>query len=248
VPPRDFLPRLKKLCEKHGILLIADEVQTGFGRTGKMFAVEHFGVVPDIMVMAKGLASGYPISSVVTRKDLTKNLLPGSLGGTYAGNAVCCAAALATLDVIKEEKLVENSFYRGQQLRDGLQKIAKNFPVKEVRGHGLMLAMEFEESVPAGTASAISKKMLDNGMIMFNCSMFETIRFIPPLTVSSAEVEQALDITSKSIKEVFAAQKRTYNTSKKKKKKEQEEETRRRKEERRKLDEEINGGAHEDFR
>lgn len=204
VPPKDFFPRLRKLCDKHGILLIADEVQSGFGRTGKMFAIEHFGVTPDIMVMAKGLASGWPLSAIAARGALTKTMAPGSMGGTYAGNAVSCAAALATLDVIEEERLVENARIRGEQLMAGLKKMAKNFPVKEVRGHGLMVAMEFDEKVPYGTASNISKKLLENGMILFNCSIFETIRFIPALTVTKEEIDLGLQKTEMVLKEVFA--------------------------------------------
>jgi len=108
VPPKDFLPQLRKFCTDNDLLLISDEVQCGFGRTGKMFAVEHFDVVPDIMVMAKGIASGFPLSGIVSRKELMDRQLPGGMGGTYSGNAVACAAASATLDVFHEEKLLDN--------------------------------------------------------------------------------------------------------------------------------------------
>ena len=123
VPPPGFLPRLREITRQHGILLIADEVQTGFGRTGELFAVRHWDVEPDILVMAKGIASGMPLSGILARKDVMDRLPPGSHGGTYGGNAVACAAAKATLDVIEDEGLVENARVRGRQLLDGLRGI-----------------------------------------------------------------------------------------------------------------------------
>jgi len=128
---------------------------------------------------------------------------PGGMGGTYAGNAVSVAAALATLDVFEEERLVENAVIRGKQLKEGLLQLAEKYPVKEIRGYGLMVAMEFDETVASGTAGKICQKMLDHGMIMFNCSVFETIRYIPALTVSSAEIELALQKTDAVLSEIF---------------------------------------------
>ena len=143
VPPPWLLPRLRELATAHGILLIADEVQTGFGRTGRFWAVEHWGVVPDILVMAKGIASGLPLSGILAPRELLAALLPGAHGGTYGGNVVACAAALATLDVITDEGLVANAEARGRQLLEGLRSVAAEHPrVGDVRGLGCMVALE----------------------------------------------------------------------------------------------------------
>ena len=128
VPPRTFLPRLREITAQHGILLAADEIQTGFGRTGRFFAVEHVEVVPDILLMAKGIASGLPLSGILARREILERWGPGQHGGTYGGNVVSCAAALATLDVIEEEGLVENARARGAQLLDGLRQLAGPLP------------------------------------------------------------------------------------------------------------------------
>ena len=142
VPPPGFLPRLREITRQHGILLIADEVQTGFGRTGEIFAVRHWDVEPDILVMAKGIASGLPLSGIIARKELIESWSPGTHGGTYGGNVVACAAALATLDVIQEERLVERAAERGAQMLDGLRRIATGRAgIGDVRGLGLMLAL-----------------------------------------------------------------------------------------------------------
>lgn len=154
VPPADFLRRLHQLCAANNILLIFDEVQTGFGRTGRMLALEHFGVVPDILVLAKGLASGYPLSAVISRRALMDTQPKGSMGGTYTGNAVACAAAIATLDVFEQDRLLENAVARGEQLRAGLCSMLGSGSPHTVRGLGLMNAVEFDERVvPGGTAA-----------------------------------------------------------------------------------------------
>src|SRR5690349_7278718 len=141
VPSPTFLPRLREITRQHGILLIADEVQTGFGRTGEMFAVRHWDVEPDIVVMAKGIASGLPLSGILARAELMDRLPPGSHGGTYGGNVVSCAAANATLDVIEDEGLIANARERGAQLLDGLRRVcAGRAAVGDVRGLGLMVA------------------------------------------------------------------------------------------------------------
>ena len=143
VPPPGLLPRLREITRDHGILLVADEVQTGFGRTGELFAVRHWDVDPDIVVMAKGIASGMPLSGILAKKALMDRLPPGSHGGTYGGNAVSCAAALATLDVIEDEGLTANAKERGAQLLDGLRRLAAGRPsIGDVRGLGLMVALE----------------------------------------------------------------------------------------------------------
>src|SRR5215207_361213 len=144
VPPPAFLPRLREITREHGIMLIADEVQTGFGRTGELFAVRHWDVDPDIIVMAKGIASGMPLSGILAKTSLMALLPPGSHGGTYGGNAVSCAAALATLDVIEDERLVANARERGVQLLYGLRRLATTHgSIGDVRGLGLMVALEF---------------------------------------------------------------------------------------------------------
>ena len=144
VPPAGFLPRLRELTRERGILLIADEIQTGMGRTGRMFAVQHQGVEPDILVFAKGIASGLPLSGIIARRDLIDTWAPGTHGGTYGGNVIACAAALATLDVMEEERLPQNAAERGAQFLAALRELAKNRPaIGDVRGLGLMLALEF---------------------------------------------------------------------------------------------------------
>jgi len=202
VPPAAYLKGVKEICSKHGILLICDEVQSGFGRTGKMFAVEHFGLVPDIMVMAKGLASGFPLSGIVSRRDLMAKQTPGSMGGTYAGNAVSCAAALATLDVFEKEKLLENAIARGSQITSRLKKLqAEGLPIGDVRGLGLMIGLEFDDSVPSGFAGQVSKLCRENGMLILTTSIFETLRLIPPLNVTSQEVDTGLSILEQAIRQ-----------------------------------------------
>src|SRR5512144_2928203 len=144
VPPPTFMPRLREITREHGILLIADEVQTGFGRTGELFAVQHWNVEPDILVMAKGIASGLPLSGIVARSDLMAQWKPGTHGGTYGGNVVSCAAANATLDVIDDEGLVANARERGAQFLAGLRGLAPKYrSIGDVRGLGLMLGLEF---------------------------------------------------------------------------------------------------------
>jgi 4-aminobutyrate aminotransferase len=198
VPPTRFMQELRKICTEHGILLVADEVQSGFGRTGKFFAVENYGIVPDIMAVAKGIASGMPISGVITRSELASRWLPGSHGGTYGGNAVACAAAVATIKVILEEKLVENASARGEQLRARLSDLQVQFPVMgDVRGLGLMDAVEFTRNgePDAVTTKALMNACLDDGLILLNCGTFDNvIRWIPPLVVTAEEIDRAADI------------------------------------------------------
>eukprot|EP01136_Pigoraptor_vietnamica_P035613 Opistho-1_new@101188 len=202
-PPADFIPRIKKICEKHNILLVCDEVQSGFGRTGNMFAVEHFNVVPDILIMAKGLASGFPLSGIVTRKDIMSKTPPGGQGGTYAGNPVSCAAAVATLDVFKEERLLDNARARSRQLRDGLAKIRHRYPIAEIRGLGLMVGIEFERHCAKGSANEVSAQCLAGGMMAMPTSVFEVMRLIPPLTVTAEEIKLSLGILEGALERVF---------------------------------------------
>lgn len=199
----------------------------GFGRTGKFFAVEHYDIVPDIMVIAKGLASGFPLSAIASTSEIMKSTPPGSMGGTYAGNAVACAAASATIDVMKDEKLLDNTNARGKELTDGLKEIQKSHPeyqIVDVRGYGLMIGVEFDHhKVPYGTASKyvvntitgfrtvsltivrIIQHCVKNGMLLLSTGAFETLRFIPPLTVTKDEIQTGLNIFKTALKEAFAS-------------------------------------------
>ena len=198
VPPAEFMHELRALCDQHGILLVADEVQSGIGRTGKWFALEHFGVQPDVLITAKGIASGMPLSALVTRQDLMGKWITGSHGGTFGGNAVACAAAVATLRVIKEEKLLDNANARGEQLLAGLRRLQQEFStIGDVRGKGLMVATEFtQDGDPDTTTSkAVVKVAFDRGLMLLTCGTYDNvIRWIPPLVVNEREVDEALKI------------------------------------------------------
>jgi 4-aminobutyrate aminotransferase len=205
VPPDSFLPALREVADRHAILLIADEVQTGFGRTGRFFATEWTATRPDIVVIAKGIASGLPLSGIMARRSLLDKFAPGSHGGTYGGNAVACAAALATLDVIETEGLVANAARQGERLLAGLRSVAEGKPgVAEVRGRGLMAAIEFAD---AGTlkarpdlAKALLAAALDRHLILLSCGTYgQVVRFIPPLVTTEAEVDQAIEIAGESL-------------------------------------------------
>jgi len=208
VPPPTFLPRLRQLTRDLGILLIADEVQTGFGRTGQMFAVQHSQVEPDILVMAKGIASGLPLSGIIAKRDLLASWAPGTHGGTYGGNVVACAAALATLDVLEEEQLVANAAARGAQMLDGLRAIAAGRrAIGDVRGIGLMLALEFvkpdegDGRVPdPDTVKRVIAEAAERHLLLLSAGAYaQVIRIIPPLVTTAAEVDQALEIISASL-------------------------------------------------
>jgi 4-aminobutyrate aminotransferase len=198
VPPAGFLPELRKLCDEHGILLIADEVQSGFGRTAKFFAVEHTQTVPDIMLMAKGIASGLPLSGLAARKELMSKWKPGTHGGTFGGNIVACAAAVATIRAMKEEKLIENAAARGAQLMAGLRKLQAEFSqIGEVRGAGLMVGVEFGRpgAPDTATAKAVAKAAFERGLMLLSCGTFDNIiRWIPPLVVNEQQMDEALEI------------------------------------------------------
>jgi len=208
VPPPGFLPRLREITREHGILLVADEVQTGFGRTGELFAVRHWNVEPDILVFAKGVASGLPLSGIIARSDLMAKWRPGAHGGTYGGNVVACAAANATLDVIEDEGLVANARDRGAQLLDGLRGLAAGRPaIGDVRGLGCMVAMEFvkpgvgDGRVPdADLTRRVIAEALDRRLIILSAGSYAQVtRIIPPLVTTSAEVDTAIRILGESI-------------------------------------------------
>ena len=208
VPPPAFLPRLREITRQHGILLIADEVQTGFGRTGELFAVDHWGVQPDILVMAKGIASGLPLSGIVAQTDVLAKLPPGSHGGTYGGNVVACAAANATLDVIEDEGLVANARERGAQFLAGLRALAPKYPsIGDIRGLGLMLALEFvkpgegDSRVPnPDVTKKVQAAALERKLIVLTAGTYvNVVRIIPPLITTADEVDQALRILDESL-------------------------------------------------
>jgi 4-aminobutyrate aminotransferase len=198
VPPRSFLPGLREICDEHGILLVADEVQSGFGRTGKFFAIEHFGVVPDVMTMAKGLASGFPLSGVAAPRALMDRWMVGTHGGTYGGNAVACAAAEATVRLL-QDGLVDNAARMGNVLMDGLRAIQHRYAVVgDVRGLGLMVGAEFTQA-DGSPATDLVKQVLahcrSEKLLLLNCGTYgNVIRWIPPLIVTQEQLEAALDI------------------------------------------------------
>jgi 4-aminobutyrate aminotransferase len=203
VPPDSFLPGLRDLCDRHGILLIADEVQSGIGRTGKMFAVEHWGVQPDIIATAKGLASGMPIGTVTARKSLMERWAHGTHGNTYGGNPVCCAAALATLDLV-ESDYKDTAAKIGQHLSNKMHDLAGRYPmIGEVRGKGLMIGIEFVKDPitkePAKKlVEAIIHEAFRNGLLLLSCGV-STIRLMPPLMVSQELADEAVEILDYSI-------------------------------------------------
>ena len=198
VPPPRFLEGVRALCDEHGILLIVDEIQSGVGRTGRWWGYEHFGIVPDILTLAKGIASGLPLSGVIARRELMEHWKAGTHGGTFGGNVVACAAGVATIAVIQEERLLENARARGLELTTGLRHLQEEQPrMGDVRGLGLMLGAEF--TAPDGTpdkaaAKQVVHECLDQGLMLLTCGPWDnTIRLIPPLTVSEAEVKEGLD-------------------------------------------------------
>jgi 4-aminobutyrate aminotransferase len=207
VPPASFMKGLRAICDQHRILLITDEIQSGFGRTGRWFGFEHFEIVPDIMTVAKGLASGLPLSGVFSRMDLMKKWTAGSHGGTYGGNAVASAAAVATIQAIKEENLLENSQTRGIQLMTGLRHLQEEFPViGDVRGVGLMVGVEFRNKnrqPDRETAKAVLHACQEDRLLLLTCGPWDnTIRFIPPLVVNEAQIDEGLHILARALKKV----------------------------------------------
>lgn len=208
VPPKSFMQGLRKLCDTYGILLVADEVQSGFGRTGRWFAFEHFDIVPDIMTVAKGLASGMPLAGVFSRREIMEKWIPGSHGGTYGGNAVAAAAAVATIRVMKSENLLQNAQQRGIQLIRGLQHLQEEYPIiGDVRGLGLMIGAEFRDvqrKPDKKTAKDVVHACLDHKLLLLTCGTWDnTIRWIPPLIVSDQEIELGLSIFKEALKSVI---------------------------------------------
>lgn len=203
--PFDFVKELRRICDETGILLILDEIQTGFGRTGRMWACERSQVTPDILTMAKGIASGLPMSAIGASPELMAKWKPGSHGGTYGGgSAVGMAAALATLEVIESEKLLENADQQGQYLCDRLKTILTDCPdPKDVRGAGLMIGVELGsgKSAKATLVKRIQQECFQRGLMLLTCGAENNvIRFIPPLNVSREEIDTALETFERSVR------------------------------------------------
>jgi 4-aminobutyrate aminotransferase / (S)-3-amino-2-methylpropionate transaminase / 5-aminovalerate transaminase len=205
VAPKEFAVALRQLCDKHGIVLIADEVQTGAGRTGTWLACEQWGVAPDMVTMAKSMAGGFPLSAVIGKAELMDKPLPGGLGGTYAGNPLACAAALAVLDVFEEEKLLDKSKAVGETLTAGLKAIAKKHTaIGDVRGVGAMVAVELFKGgdvhqPDADLTKRICAEALKRGLVMLSCGTYANVlRILVPLTVPPAQLEEGLQILAEA--------------------------------------------------
>jgi 4-aminobutyrate aminotransferase len=208
VPPTTvFMQGLREICDEHGILLISDEVQSGFGRTGMWFGFQHFSFTPDIMVMAKGLASGLPLSGIAARRELMDKWEPGTHGGTYGGNALACAAAAATIKAMKDENMIQNAAVMGEALIDGLEELqSRHQSIGDVRGLGLMIGVEFKGDHDGKTvASAVQKACLDNNLLLLTCGAYgNVIRWIPPLNVTEAQIDGALQTFAGALEKVGA--------------------------------------------
>lgn len=201
--PPELMRALRKICDTHGIVLIADEVQTGFGRTGKMFAMEHYDVKPDLICVAKSLAGGFPLSGVVGKASVVDAADPGGLGGTYAGNPLACAAALAVIDVIAEEKLLDRANALGARVKGRLEAIQRKnelLPIAAIRGPGAMIAFDIVKErgtdIPdADATKAVVKRAYENGLVLLSCGTnANTIRILVPLTASDAVIDEGLDL------------------------------------------------------
>ncbi len=208
--PRALMKAVREICDEHGMLLIADEVQTGFARTGKLFAMEHHDVSPDLVTMAKSLAGGFPLSAVTGRAELMDVPGPGGLGGTYAGNPLAIAAAHAVLDVIEEEKLCDRANQLGSRLKQRLQALRADIPqISDIRGPGFMVAVEFGQpgsvKPDADFTNAVRLKALEKGLVLLTCGVYgNVIRFLSPITIQDDVFNEALDIIETSLRECAA--------------------------------------------
>ncbi|KAF2645168.1 4-aminobutyrate aminotransferas-like protein [Massarina eburnea CBS 473.64] len=220
--PPEFLQGLRKICDENNILLIVDEVQSGMGRTGQMFFIEESGVRPDILIFAKGIANGFPLSGIASSKELMDLQKPGSMGGTYAGNAVACAAAKAVIEVFREEKILDNVAARSKQLFSFLQDLKSSGTkagnlIEDIRGKGLMVGLQFahpelqrgssntaskEAKVQPQIAPKVVQECVNRDMLLLSTSVFDVLRFIPPLTISEEELDQACKIFKESLEAV----------------------------------------------
>ncbi len=206
--PKEFMLALRQLCDSHGILLICDEVQTGFARTGKLFATEHYGIEPDLMTIAKSLAGGFPLSGVVGKAEIMDSPEPGGLGGTYGGSPIGCAAAHAVLDVIEEEQLCTRSTKIGARMVERIQQMKERSDttaIGDVRGLGAMVAFELVKergghSPDADKVKQLTAKALEHGLILLSCGIYgNTVRLLAPLTIPEAQLEEGLDILEQSL-------------------------------------------------
>ncbi|MNC10373.1 4-aminobutyrate aminotransferase GabT [compost metagenome] len=208
--PAEFLQALRALTEQHGIVLIADEVQTGFGRTGTWFGFQHSGIQPDLVTVAKSLAAGMPISGVVGRAEIMDAPAPGGLGGTYGGNALACAAALAVIETYEQEHLLARGNKLGERLRKGLLRLQMRFPqIGDVRGTGFMLAIELIKGDAAGSPDPdLNQQVIDEarkgGLLVIKCGVYRNVlRFLAPLVAEEAQIDEALDILEEALSRVL---------------------------------------------
>lgn len=202
------MQRLRAICDEHGIMLIADEVQSGAGRTGTLFAMEQMGVAPDLTTFAKSIAGGFPLAGVTGRADVMDAIPPGGLGGTYAGNPIACAAALAVLNIFEQEDLLQKANELGQTLREGLLAIAETHrEIGDVRGLGAMIAIElFEDGdrtkPDAKLTAEIVARARDKGLILLSCGpYYNVLRILVPLTIEDAQISQGLNIIAQCFDE-----------------------------------------------
>ena len=211
IAPQEFMLALRALCDKHGTLLICDEVQTGFARTGKLFATEHFAIEPDLMTVAKSLAGGYPLSGVIGKAEIMDSPEPGGLGGTYGGSPLGCAAAHAVLDVIEEEQLCARSLQLGKQMIARIQAMKEDrasTPIGDIRGLGSMVAFELVKehggSEPdADRVKQLTARALEQGLILLSCGIYgNCIRLLAPLTIPEAQLEEGLNILARALREI----------------------------------------------
>lgn len=208
VPDKEFVQYVREICDKYGILLIFDEVQSGMGRTGKLFAYEHFGVKPDILTSAKGIANGFPLSAVIGKKEIMEQWPAGAHGGTFGGNPVACAAANAVLDELTDGGMLDNAAKMGDYFKEKLFALQKKYPsvIGDVRGLGLMLAMEMvhpDKTPDADITTAIRTKALEKGLLLLGCGTNHNIvRFIAPTIVTEKEIDIAINIIDECLKEL----------------------------------------------
>ena len=212
IAPKEFMQALRQLCDQHGILLICDEVQTGFARTGKLFATEYFDIEPDLMTIAKSLAGGIPISGVIGKAAIMDSPEPGGLGGTYGGTPLGCAAAHAVLDVIEEEQLCARSCKLGERMIERINAMKQRtdtIPIGDVRGLGAMVAFELVKERGGNTPDAdrvkqLTTKALEHGLILLSCGIYgNTIRLLAPLTIPDEQLEEGLNILEQALVEII---------------------------------------------
>jgi 4-aminobutyrate aminotransferase/(S)-3-amino-2-methylpropionate transaminase len=207
--PTEFLRALRQLCDQHGIVFIADEIQTGFARTGKMFAMEHHGIAPDLTTIAKSLAGGFPLAAIVGKAEMMDAPVTGGLGGTYAGSPIACAAALAVLEVIEQENLCARAQIIGERLKARLASLQRELTcIGDVRGPGAMVAVELVKNRDAHSpdpdlTKALVQRSAANGLVLLSCGVYSNvIRFLMPLTASDAIIDEGMDILERSLREL----------------------------------------------